>query len=1243
LSSDAAPGAASAGASKRAPTWISWLILATGAAATLALHQFSERWVDSMVEARFESRSKEFEAALQMRISGLNEVMRMAQAYVGQSLLLTPESLQRLGDTLGLQQRSLGVLDLFHLRAIAGNELSYAIEQQAMLMGRDVTLRPPGQRDFHAMISNVAPLNERTAVAIGFDAWSDPARRATLARARDSGRPEVSPKVQLLYEMEEEPRPAFVLYQAVYHGGLLPDSVEQRRTLLTGFVGASVRYLDLMRGLLPTDNPDLLVQIHDSSAADIGAAALAYGDPQPSAAELPSRVRELEVGGRRWTLVTTATERFLLPLERSYPMLVLLGGVLVTLLLFALSRLLVGQRLRAEQLARDMSRQALEAKERLNTILDSVEAYIYIKDGDYRYQYANRFTCDLLGKPLEQIIGSDDSIFFPPATCERVRDADRRVIEGGERVVQQDERIMPDGSHVYFHTVKVPLRDADGRVHGLLGVSTDITQLKRAQLELERYRQQLEQMVEERTAELQTATAGLREAGAEQQAIFDAAITGLLLVRSRVILRCNRTLESMFGYAPGEMTGLSVRIFYPDDASFADLVARFNPQLQASGRFVTEHELVRKDGSRFWARLSAQSIDPEQPMAGYFGMIQDITAEHEALQALRRGKEMAEEAARSKSDFLANMSHEIRTPMNAIIGMTHLVLRTPLTPQQLDRIQKIESASQHLLGILNDILDFSKLEAEQMRIEQVEFDLEAVLDNVLALFADKAASKGLELALGLDPEVPTRLVGDPLRLGQVLINFTNNAVKFTERGSVRLRVQLLSAQSNEVVLRFEVIDTGIGITAEQQARLFQSFQQADSSITRKYGGTGLGLAISRRVVELMGGELGVSSEPGRGSTFWFTLSLARGSAARARQPDSTAPVAMPPAASAGTAVLRGRRVLLVEDNEINQEVALALLQDLGLEVELASDGAAALRMVQQQSYDVVLMDMQMPVMDGLTATRAIRKLGGLAGLPILAMTANAMASDRERCLQAGMQDHIAKPIDPQDLVLKLQQWVRAGSQQGPSTVDEPAVAAQLDSSLESISLEFDGIAGLDAALGLRQAMGRDELYRKLLGRFVSDQAGAAGRIEAAIAAQDWELAQRLAHTLKGVSAQIGAAVLRDQAEALEQALRERASPETRTALLAKLAPALQALSASIAARLPAAAATTESVELDAAQWRALRERLIELLEQNDTECQSLLESQQTLLRAGLGADYEVVARAMLDFDFDTALELLRAC
>ncbi len=384
---------------------------------------------------------------------------------------------------------------------------------------------------------------------------------------------------------------------------------------------------------------------------------------------------------------------------------------------------------------------------------------------------------------------------------------------------------------------------------------------------------------------------------------------------------------------------------------------------------------------------------------------------------LEEAKEAAEDATRMKSDFLANMSHEIRTPMNAVIGFAHLALKTNLDSKQFDYVRKIQQSGQHLLGIINDILDFSKIEAGKMTIEATDFKLESVLDTVTNLVGEKASSKGLELNFEVDPKVVPVLTGDPLRLGQILINFCNNAVKFTDAGSIAVRVRVEENRPNEQLVRFAVEDTGIGLTGEQSSRLFQAFQQADASTTRKYGGTGLGLAISKRLTELMGGTIGVTSEFGRGSTFWFTALLGKSTLAPASVDDTSV------VDDSGLERLFGARVLLAEDSKLNQMVAIGLMEDARLAIDVAENGEAAVRMVRAGNYDLVLMDMQMPVMDGIAATQAIRGDPRFAALPIVAMTANAMDSDRERCFEAGMNDHVSKPIDPDELFRALRRWI----------------------------------------------------------------------------------------------------------------------------------------------------------------------------------------------------------------------------
>lgn len=407
-----------------------------------------------------------------------------------------------------------------------------------------------------------------------------------------------------------------------------------------------------------------------------------------------------------------------------------------------------------------------------------------------------------------------------------------------------------------------------------------------------------------------------------------------------------------------------------------------------------------------------------QELGNYRNHLESLVEQR--TQELSLAKEAAEAASRAKSTFLANMSHELRTPMNAIMGMTSIALRHADNPTLSDQLGKIDNASQHLLAVINDILDISKIEAERLTLEQRNFMLDQVLDNLTNLIGRKVSDNGLKLSIDLPLEIAHQaLCGDALRLGQILINLTGNAVKFTEAGTITLRIRLLEESQADVLLRFEVQDTGIGISAEEMERLFTAFEQADGSMTRKYGGTGLGLAISKRLAKLMGGEIGVESQPGKGSTFWFTVRLGKATEVVAQAPtyEQDSPETRLRTQFAGT------RLLLAEDEPINQEVSRGLLEDIGLVVDVAEDGSVALALAKRNRYALILMDMQMPRLNGLDATRQIRTLPDYEHTPIVAMTANAFDEDRQICLDVGMNDHIAKPVDPDVLFETLLKWL----------------------------------------------------------------------------------------------------------------------------------------------------------------------------------------------------------------------------
>jgi two-component system, sensor histidine kinase and response regulator len=1000
---------------------------------------------------------------------------------------------------------------------------------------------------------------------------------------------------------------------------------------------------------------------------------------------------------------------------------------------------------------RRRAEEALAQREQLfRSIFEHAQIGISIFDIEAQAHLTNRTLQEILGYSEEQLRGLEqwDDIVHPE---ERESGAERysAIIEGRRESDEYEHRfVRSDGRVVDANGRFQLLRDAAGKPRYLVGLTEDITERKRSQ-------------------------EALQESEELFRTIFEKAPAGIALLNvPKSQYFTNRALHEMLGRTHDDFTSVEKwdQVVHPDEREsgakrYAELLEGKRDHDEWEQRFLhSDGHTVVADGS--FAVISDTAGRPRYLL----NMTKDITDRKQAEADLLTAKEQAVAATMAKSEFLANMSHEIRTPMNAILGMTHLALKTELTAKQRDYLTKTQVAAQALLGIINDILDFSKIEAGKLEVENTEFSLEKVLEDLSVVVSQKAHDKNLEFLIASPTDLPSNLIGDPLRLGQILINLVNNAVKFTERGEVVVKVALEEKTSERVKVKVSVRDSGIGMTPAQAGRLFQAFSQADTSTSRKYGGTGLGLSISKRLVEMMGGEIWVESTYGVGSTFIFTAWLGIGSAdpMKARfVPDFSAvralvvddnPLACEilieglnafavrvDAASSGEQAIQelaaadahdpydavlidwqmpgmdgleaarvikqggrlrhipkvvmvtgfgredvrsraeemglegfllkpvspsllfdtmmdlfgsgesktdrarsveathanaasGIRVLLVEDNEVNQQVATELLEGAGAVVSIANHGGEAVKILtegeQPPPFDLVLMDLQMPEMDGFTATRLIRAHSRLQSLPIIAMTAHALVEERQNCLNAGMVDHVTKPIDPTALLDTLLRWAK------PRAEAEGAIARPVKA-VDEITLP--AIEGVDVAGGIKRVAGNKRLYRDLLLQFAAKQADAPEQIAAAIGSGDRKLAERIAHTVKGVAGNLGLGQVFAAAEKLEKTIRQ--GDRVDATLLQEFSVVVnhqvQAIRQALQEVVPDQRAEQSGAEFDAEAASAAIGRLRALLESCDGDAaEAFVIVERVLSATATKSCLDALGTAIGEFDFETALSEL---
>ncbi|WP_432378558.1 CHASE domain-containing protein [Duganella sp. P38] len=955
------------------------------------LYSAALRTVDEDAQQRFENLARSTQYSIAARIKSYSDLTRGVAALFQTTDHVTRQQFHQYVASLDIAQHFPAIEALNWAPSVSdsGRDAFVAGVRAEGHPGFDIT--PPGRRPEYTVLTYLEPM---VAERHGVDLAATPAIARMLELSRDTGG--VAASGQPIVVQHPAPHYGLGVRLPVYRRGMPLTTVAERRAAYLGSVGAGFSVpkliqvaIDEMRvrqmhlqlyadGSASVDQRRLVIESTDRLLFNDAGAMTATPLPNQRPDDLQT-VLPIDFHGNLWKAQFQVHRDVLLtPFDLYFPWLAALTGFAGTLLLYSYVFVLYASR-----------RRAIKQGVLLDTVLNNIDAQVYMKDQNRRFRYVNARMAECMGRPVEEIIGKLDRELMPAAEADAAWAQERPVFADGLKRTGETQFVGSDGAVQHLWTVKVPV-ELGRSVNAVIGLATDVT-------------------------------------------------------------------------------------------------------------------------------------------------------------ALHKLKDEADAANQAKSDFLSNMSHEIRTPMNSIIGMAHLALKSVTHPKQRDYLQKIYHSGQHLLGIINDILDFSKIEAGKMDLEVLDFTLDALLANISSQLGESAQARGLELVYEIWPGLSHQLRGDPLRLEQVLLNFVSNAIKFSDNGKIIVRARPVEERDSYIMVRFEVIDYGIGMTGEQVAQLFQSFHQADTSTTRRYGGTGLGLVISKQLAELMGGGVGVDSKPGEGSTFWFTARLAKGVSLLAPSDEAVQPEVLDS--------IRGASILLVEDNIFSQQVGQELLEDAGATVCVANNGKEAIDLLLKEHFDGVLMDVQMPVMDGYEATRLIRAHPKLAATLIIAMTANAGRGDQQRCLDAGMDEFVTKPIAPKQLFNMLSKWMnqraRAASQLArqpvpppPSYFSAPEALAVLPSPpvfplrqppVAAPAPEPAAPAALFDVEALAQTFGgKADKMRKYALLFLTSARGALAEMDEAVALEDLAHLAELGHRTKSAARAVGAMQFGELCYALEQ-------------------------------------------------------------------------------------------------------------